>query len=132
MTCIDLFSQAIDVLLNKVKYKDIHWHLLDDTELRILYDIANFLKVPHAVQMTLCAEKTPTLLAILPTYEDLLVMLSSYKIICPQLKCTITVCATKIEEYVKKSQKTRIYALAMGTFLIILTIIKYPLIFCSH
>lgn len=97
------FSQAIDVLLNKVKYKDIHWHLLDDTELCVLRDIANFLKVPHAAQMTLCAEKTPTLSAVLPTYEDLLVMLNAYKIICPQLRRAIAVCITKIEDYVKKS-----------------------------
>lgn len=109
-------SQAIDVLLNKVKYKDIHQHLLDDMELCILQNIANFLKVPHAVQTMLCAEKTPPLSAVLPTYEDLLVMLNAYKAICQQLKHAIMACISKIEDYVKKSQKTCIYALAMGMY----------------
>ncbi|KAF9471353.1 hypothetical protein BDN70DRAFT_764017, partial [Pholiota conissans] len=104
---------AIDVLLNKVKYKDIHKHLLDDIELQVLHDIAEFLKVPHAVQTTLCGEKTSTLSAVLPTYEDLLEMLRAYKVICPQLRGAISVCISKIEEYVNKSRKTRIYALAM-------------------
>lgn len=106
--------QAIDVLLNKVKYKDIHKNLLDEVELRVLRDIAEFLKIPHAVQTLLCAEKTPTLTSVLPAYEDLLEMLRAYKIICPQLNHTISTCITKIEEYVNKSRKTRIYALAMS------------------
>jgi hypothetical protein len=98
-----------------VKYKDIHRHLLDDDELLVLRDITSFLKIPHAVQTTLCAEKTPTLSAVLPTYEDLLEMLRAYRVICPQLKRAISICIAKIEEYVKKSRKTRIYALAMST-----------------
>lgn len=97
-----------------MKYKDIHRHLLDDIELKVLRDIARFLKIPHAVQTTLCAEKTPTLPAVLPTYEDLLEMLRSFRVICPQLCSAISVCIAKIEEYVKRSRKTRIYALAMS------------------
>ncbi len=73
--------QAIDVLLNKVKYKDIHKHLLDEIDLKVLQDIANFLKIPHAVQTLLCAERTPTLATVLPAYEDLLEMLRNFKII---------------------------------------------------
>ena len=83
--------------------------------LRVLHDISTFLKVPHAVQTILCAEKTPTLSAVLPTYEDLLEMLRSYRVICPQLKRAILICIAKIEEYVTKSRKTCIYALAMST-----------------
>ena len=97
-----------------MKYKDIHRHLLDDDELQVLRDIASFLKIPHAVQTTLCAEKTPTLSAVLPTYKDLLEMLRAYWVICPQLKRAISVCIAKIEEYVNKSWKTHIYALAMS------------------
>jgi hypothetical protein len=99
-----------------VKYKDIHQHLFDDVELKTLRDIAEFLKVPHAVQTTLCGEKVPTLSAVLPTYEDLLEMLRAYKVICPQLWSAISICIAKIEEYVTKSRKTRIYALAMSKF----------------
>ncbi|KAF4611154.1 hypothetical protein D9613_006646 [Agrocybe pediades] len=107
---------AIDVLLNKVKHKDIHHHLLDDVQLQVLRDIAEFLRIPHAVQTILCAEKTPTLSWVLPRYEDLLDMLHLYRQACPQLQRAISVCVAKIEEYVEKSRSTRIYALAMSNF----------------
>jgi hypothetical protein len=100
--------------LNKVKYRDIHHHLFNDVELKTLQDIVEFLKVSHAVQTTLCGKKVPTLSAVLPTYKDLLEMLRAYKVICPQLLSAISVCIAKIEEYVSKSQKTQIYALAMS------------------
>lgn len=89
-------------------------NLLDKIELRVLQDIAEFLKIPHAVQTLLCAEKTPTLSCVLPAYEDLFEMLKAYKIICPHLNCAISTCIAKIEEYVNKSRKTRIYAFAMS------------------
>ena len=108
--------QAIDVLLNKVKYKNIYKHLLDEIDLKVLQDIANFLKIPHAVQTLLCAERTPTLATFLPAYEDLLEMLWNFKIICPRLNHAILTIISKIEEYVNKSRKTRIYALAMSKF----------------
>ncbi|KAF9545853.1 hypothetical protein CPC08DRAFT_649252 [Agrocybe pediades] len=107
---------AIDVLLNKVKYKDIHHHLLDDTHLAVLRDIAEFLRIPHAVQTVLCAEQTPTLSWVLPCYEDLLDMLRLYRQACPQLWRAVSVCIAKIEDYVEKSRGTRIYALAMSRF----------------
>ena len=97
--------QAIDVLLNRVKYKDIHRHLLDEIDLKVLQDIANFLKIPHAVQTLLCTE-TPTLATVLPAYEDLLEMLRNFKIICPRLNHAISTTISKIEEYVNKSRKT--------------------------
>ncbi|KAF4617427.1 hypothetical protein D9613_006423 [Agrocybe pediades] len=103
---------AIDGLLSKAKYIDINHHLLDETELQVLTDIANFLRIPHAVQTVLCGEKTPTLPHVLPAYEDLLEMLRYFKLKNPQLKAAVAVTILKIEEYVKKSRKTRVYALA--------------------
>ena len=94
----------------------MHKHLLDEIDLKILQDIANFLKIPHAVQTLLCAERTPTLATVLPAYEDLLEMLRNFKIICPRLNRTISTTILKIEEYVNRSWKTQIYALAMSKF----------------
>ncbi|KAF9542985.1 hypothetical protein CPC08DRAFT_650017 [Agrocybe pediades] len=107
---------AIDGLLSKAKYIDIKHHLLDETELQVLTDIANFLRIPHAVQTVLCGEKTPTLPHVLPAYEDLLEMLRYFKLKNPQLKTAVAVTILKIEEYVKKSRKTRVYALATSKF----------------
>jgi len=101
-------------MLNKAKYRDIQKHLLSDMKLQVLRDISRFLSIPHSVQTFLCGEKTPTLSAVLPAYEDLLIMLHDFQAQCPQLKGSIAVCIAKIEQYVKKARKTRIYALAMS------------------
>jgi hypothetical protein len=80
--------------INKVKYRDIHRHLLDDVELQVLHEIAKFLKVPHAVQTLLCAEKTPTHFSSSPFWT--LEMLRVYQVICLQLKRPISICIVKI------------------------------------
>lgn len=78
-----------------------------DVELQVL---PSFLKVLHAVQTTLCAEKTPTLSAVLRSSSG------NVTSILGHLSTTKTCCIAMIEEYVNKSRKTCIYALAMAVF----------------
>lgn len=106
--------QAIDAFLKQVKQKDITHHALHEIELEVLGDICKFLEIPHSIQELLSAEKTPTLSWVLPEYENMLCMLRDFREAYPQLRRTVSTSIAKIEEYVAKSRKTRIYALAMS------------------
>jgi hypothetical protein len=117
-----MFTQALTVFLNKAKHTDIASCTIDDDQQEVLRDICEFLQIPHAVQELLSGEQTPTLSEVLPQYENLLVMLRDLRAIklCekkPQISRAINEAMKKIEEYVRKSRRTRIYALAMSKFI---------------
>jgi hypothetical protein len=76
--------------------------------------IQAILLVPHAAQELLSAEKTPTLSVALPAYELLLNSWLHLQTELPMLKHYIGVGIDKIQEYVDKGRKSRIYALAMS------------------
>lgn len=71
------------------------------------------------MQELLSGEGTPTLCEVLPQYENVLVMLQDLRSIKlaekkPRLARAINVTMKKIEEYILKSRKSRVYALAMS------------------
>jgi hypothetical protein len=122
ITDIFIFIQALTVFLNKATHTEIADRAITEDQQEVLRDICEFLQIPHAVQELLSAEHTPTLCEVLPQYENLLVMLRDLRVIKlreakPQLSRAINAAIKKIEEYVQKSRKTRIYALAMSKWL---------------
>ncbi|KAF5375571.1 hypothetical protein D9615_009215 [Tricholomella constricta] len=104
---------AIKIMLEKPKYTELQNLLLDDMQLRVLNDIRSFLYVFHTVQEVVSADKTPTLSVVLPLYEQLISMLRDLKRSIPNLAHVISASQDKLEEYLSKSRKTRIYSLAM-------------------
>ncbi|KAF5378856.1 hypothetical protein D9615_006941 [Tricholomella constricta] len=104
---------AIKIMLEKPKYTELQNLLLDDMQLRVLNDIRSFLYVFHTVQEVVSADKTPTLSVVLPLYERLISMLRDLKRSIPNLAHVISASQDKLEEYLSKSRKTRIYSLAM-------------------
>ncbi|KAJ6509621.1 hypothetical protein DFH09DRAFT_942511, partial [Mycena vulgaris] len=77
-------------------------------------DIRRFLQVPHIVQEIVSAEKTPTLSIVLPMYEKLIVMLRDLAKDLDVISHAINATIKKLEEYLGKSRRTKMYALAMG------------------
>jgi hypothetical protein len=107
--------KAIDVFVHKAKYRDALSHVaLSQNQLLVLDDIRTFLRVPHGVQELVSGEKTPTLSVVLPLYEKLNALLGLLINRLPRLAYAIEATKAKLAEYLKKSRKARIYALAMG------------------
>lgn len=72
------------------------------------------LEIPHTAQELLSGELTPALSMALPAYEDLISKWKGLRVTLPELQHYINIGITKLEEYIGKARKTRIYALAMG------------------
>ncbi|KAJ3816821.1 hypothetical protein F5878DRAFT_549994 [Lentinula raphanica] len=95
--------------------------LFTSTELEVLNDIREYLYTFHSIQELASAEKTPTLLIVLPLYEGLLEILELMRDRLPNLSQVIDVLLDQLREYINKARTTCIYALAMGkSFLIML------------
>jgi hypothetical protein len=116
--------QAIEEFLMKPKHEDIAHHMLSDMALHILDDIRTFLRVPHIVQEIVSAEKTPTLSIVLPIYEKLIVMLKNIRSQLPEIAHAINASVEKLEEYLAYSRRTKIYALAMGIFFSLVSVVS--------
>ncbi|KAJ7482848.1 ribonuclease H-like domain-containing protein [Mycena galericulata] len=106
--------QAVDKFLGDPKQAEIAYHALDAVSLQVLQDIRRFLQVPHIVQEIVSAEKTPTLSIVLPMYERLIVMLRDLAKDLDVLSHAINATIKKLEEYLGKSRRTKIYSLAMA------------------
>ncbi|KAJ7235800.1 hypothetical protein C8J57DRAFT_1088647, partial [Mycena rebaudengoi] len=104
---------AVQCFLNHPQQAAIAHLLFTPMEYQVLHDIQAILLVPHAAQELLSAEKTPTLSVALPAYELLLNSWLHLQTELPMLKHYIGVGIDKIQEYVDKGRKSRIYALAM-------------------
>jgi hypothetical protein len=100
-------------MLSKSKYEDLQDYLLTETQFKVLVDVRKFLHVFHVVQEVVSADKTPTLSVVIPTYEKLLFLLGKLTKELPNLKHAIDASAEKHKEYLEKSRKTPLYALAM-------------------
>lgn len=81
----------------------------------MLYDIHQVLQVAHLAQELLSAERTPTLSMALPVFETLITKWQELSVTIPELKHFIDIGISKLEEYLAKTRKTRIYALSMST-----------------
>lgn len=107
------------MFLNKARHTDIANCAIPVEQEEVLRDICEFLEIQHSVQQVLSGERTPTLCEVLPLYEDLLVMLRDLQSIKlaekkGKLAAALKVTTMKIEEYIMKSRRCRIYALAMS------------------
>ncbi|KAJ7633847.1 hypothetical protein DFH06DRAFT_1004046, partial [Mycena polygramma] len=104
---------AIQCFLKHPQQENISHLLFNEEQFQVLSDIQLILSIPHAAQELLSAEKTPTLSLALPAFELLLVSWLNLQKELPELAHYIGVGITKIQEYVNKGRKSRIYALAM-------------------
>ena len=87
---------------------------MDKISLQVLANIRQFLYVPHLVQEIVSAKKTLTLSIVLPMYEKLIVMLNDLKREFLKLAHVISASVYKLDEYLGKSCKTKLYALAIS------------------
>lgn len=102
-------------VLQKSTYSDSDRALLlSPAELRRLNQIRHFLQIPHAIQESISAEKTPTLTVALPAYEHLLTLLKGFKTLNPEIGDAVQASIEKLEEYFEKTRQTPIYAVAMS------------------
>ncbi|KAJ6576095.1 hypothetical protein DFH09DRAFT_915101 [Mycena vulgaris] len=106
--------QAVDKFLNDPGQEDIAHHSFDATTLRVLQDIRRFLEIFHVVQEIVSAEKTPTLSIVLPMYEKLIVMLNDLAKDLEKISHAIKASGQKLEEYLNRSRRTKMYSLAMS------------------
>ncbi|TFK63477.1 hypothetical protein BDN72DRAFT_748130, partial [Pluteus cervinus] len=104
---------AIKIMLRREEYKDLRHHLLTPIQLRVLSDIRGFLRIFHAAQQVVSADKTPTLSTVIPIYEQLKGMLEDACFSYPNIKHAIFASLNKLREYVAKAQSTPIYQLSM-------------------
>ncbi|EAU93647.2 hypothetical protein CC1G_02877 [Coprinopsis cinerea okayama7 len=104
---------AIKVLLSMEEWEDLAHLALSDQQVHALVQIRQFLEIPHTVQESLSAEKTPTLPVALPAYEDLLSVLKQFKRLFPDLREGVQASIDKLDEYFAKSRKTPIYTASM-------------------
>ncbi|KAF6743967.1 hypothetical protein DFP72DRAFT_826832 [Ephemerocybe angulata] len=110
-----LLHPAMKIVLQDERYTDDERALLlTDDQLRRVQQINSFLEIPHSVQEIISAEKTPTLPVALPAYENLLSMLKSFRKQNLDIADGVDAAIEKLEGYLAKTRKTRIYAMSMG------------------
>ncbi|KAI0309876.1 hypothetical protein OF83DRAFT_1071370 [Amylostereum chailletii] len=90
--------------------------MLTQEDFAVLYDIREFLSVPHLVQQQLSFEQTPTLPQVLPAYELLLQMLQDLQVTLPRISAAIEEAARKIEQYMEVEHRKPIYTVSIGMF----------------
>lgn len=108
--------QAVELLLEKAKYRALRGQLLSPMELEVLGDIREFLQSFHIVQEGLSAEKTPTLSVSIPLYEKLIVVLKLQREEYPKIAHGINASIRKLNKYIVIARGTRVYTLAMGKY----------------
>ncbi len=100
---------------------DLAMYALSEMELTVLRDIREFLSYAHQVQELVSAEQTPTLSIVIPLYEELLTKLRRLTKEIPKLRHAIEASINKLEEYLAYSRKAKIYNLAIGESISVLT-----------
>ncbi|KAF8601189.1 hypothetical protein BDV93DRAFT_446211, partial [Ceratobasidium sp. AG-I] len=86
---------------------------LSHKQYEVLQDVSSVLSVATRAQQLLSAERTPTLALALPVYEKVMELWRDCCRIYPEQALAIEAAIHKIEEYVLKSRKSSIHALAM-------------------
>ncbi|KAG8986201.1 hypothetical protein FRB94_003037 [Tulasnella sp. JGI-2019a] len=85
--------------------------MLTTIQLWVLNDIVEILRIPYLAQEVLSSEHTPTLSIALPTYKLMLSGWWNLEKKFPNLKPAIQARLSKIEDYVAKARKSKIYTL---------------------
>ncbi|KAJ6462092.1 hypothetical protein C8R45DRAFT_841836, partial [Mycena sanguinolenta] len=109
---IELYP-AVQCFLTHPQQATISNLFFEPLEYQVLHDFQLILRAPYVCQELLSAEKTPTLSAALPAFELLLESWINLQLELPMLAHYIGVGIVKIQEYVNKGRKSRVYALAM-------------------
>lgn len=104
---------AIRLFLDKEKHISISHNALDELQLKVLSEIREFLSYPHAVQELVSAEQTPTLPVVLPLYEHLISLFKHVKNKLPDISHGVDAAIKKLETYLQKTRRTRVYAAAL-------------------
>ncbi|KAI5981022.1 hypothetical protein EDD15DRAFT_2160282, partial [Pisolithus albus] len=65
-----VLQQALDYFFKLPAQRDIADYKLEELEWLILQDIELVLEIPHLAQQGMSAESTPTLGAVVPTFEE--------------------------------------------------------------
>ncbi|KAG5634695.1 hypothetical protein DXG03_005756, partial [Asterophora parasitica] len=97
---------AVCIFLNENEQTNFSHHLLSHKQVEVLQDIHQVLKIPHAAQELLSAEKTPTLSLSLPVYTMLINKWKDLKNTIPEIVPYIKIRISKLEEYIGESCKT--------------------------
>ncbi|KAL1745751.1 ribonuclease H-like domain-containing protein, partial [Schizophyllum fasciatum] len=105
---------AVVYMFQADKYRADRAKLLDNIQLRVLTEISIYMRLFHQVQELFSASNTPTLSHVIPAYELLLKGLKKLKKKLPGLAHVIQASEAKLVEYLGKSRRSRLYALAMG------------------
>lgn len=100
--------------MDKAKHARLRSHKLNAAQLHVLSNICDFLHSVHLVQEVLSAEKTPTLLMVIPTFENLVELLQLLRESLPKIAHSIIASIQKLTKYMLKACKTHIYLLAMS------------------
>ncbi|KAL0057622.1 hypothetical protein AAF712_015733, partial [Marasmius tenuissimus] len=87
---------------------------LSHVQVQVPRDIQTFLSLPHAVQEIASAEKMPTLVVVLPLYEQLISSMEDLKAELPLLEHTIQVSIDRLKEYPVKAWTNKVYILTMA------------------
>ncbi|KIO17968.1 hypothetical protein M407DRAFT_32366 [Tulasnella calospora MUT 4182] len=87
--------------------------MLSDTELQVLRDIQQVLKVAHLAQQALSSERTPTLSSVLRAYELIVQGWELLSSRLPNLKHAISAGLAKIRTYEQKSRQNQMFILAI-------------------
>ncbi|TFK58402.1 hypothetical protein BDN72DRAFT_873178 [Pluteus cervinus] len=104
-------------------YRELGDLLFTDLQLRVVYDIREYLFLFHNVQQTVSADKTPTLSVVLPVYEDLLTLLEKTQPLLRNLSHAFEASIRKLKEYLGYARETKAYPLAMCTSYVLFHII---------
>ena len=118
----------IQSFLLNLTQTDLLKHLLPNNEINVLGHVHQILEIPHTAQELLSGELTLSLSMALPLYEDLLKKWKDLQVTLPKLQHYINVGISKLEEYIRKACKTRIYTHTMGVrfFLIFISYLIWP------
>lgn len=106
--------QAIETFLALPTRSDIAHHLLLPDQKSVLTHIYEIFDFPHRAQQVVSHENTPTVSIAMPAYALLVDAWKALRYDLPELQHYIDFGVTKVEEYVFKSRKSRIFALAMS------------------
>lgn len=86
------------------------------------------MKVPHAFQQRLSAEKTPTLSYAIPAFESMIAEWKELSHEIPEYSDVIEAGIDKLELYLDRTEESNAYMIAMGLcFLIFMPILAHNL-----
>lgn len=90
--------------------------MLDKAQVCVAEHICEVVEIPHLAQELLSSDRTPTLAFSLPVYDRIITQWEAKQQQYPLLGPSIQVGIAKLKEYIAKTQESRIYAFAIGTY----------------